>query len=209
MIVKPDEYEKLILHLKNPNTFKELVQIPENEPVYEINLDTRTINAPEFLSVEEDHNSEIIWFKTKRFYDNFDISSATCWIQYRNALGEEYYLASPLIISAGDYGDEFLLIPWTIGGSATKASGTIEFSFQFFKLTEDRLQFQFILNTQSARSKILAGLRADPLLVLDATDEELQNEFAPQAESFAKEIHALYEKVRELTGEYQLYWTEA
>ena len=85
MIVSPQEYNSLVHRLMDPNQFTSMLRIPENEPIYEIDLNARSIAAPEFLSVEEDHNSEIIWFKTDRFFDNIDLYNGTCWIQYKNA----------------------------------------------------------------------------------------------------------------------------
>ena len=88
MIVSPQEYNSLVHSLRDPNTYAPLVRIPKDEPVYEVNLDTREISIPEFLSVQEDHNAEIVWFKVRRFYDNIDLFDSTCWIQYKNAIGE-------------------------------------------------------------------------------------------------------------------------
>ena len=73
MIVSPEEYNALLSELNDPNEFLKYVRIPRDEPVYEIDLNTRTIKAPDFLSVEEDHNSEVIWFMVDRFYDNIDL----------------------------------------------------------------------------------------------------------------------------------------
>ena len=199
MIVSPQEYNSLLHQLIDPNEFMDMIQIPKDEPIYEINLDTRTISAPNFLSVEEDHNSEIIWFKTDRFYDNIDLYNGTCWIQYKNANGEEYFYSAPLIISGEEYGSDKILIPWAISKEVAKKTGTIQFSFQFFELSEDNSRFLYILNTQVAKSKILAGLRIDPM---DSVDKE-------EKEFLAQEIHKLYEKYNELAGEYQLYWIDA
>ena len=103
MVVKPEDYNKLLLQVMDPNSFKNMLRIPKDEPIYEIDLNARIIHAPDFLSVEEDHNSEIIWFKVDRFYDNFDLYSSTCWIQYRNANQEEYFYAAPLIVGIEDF----------------------------------------------------------------------------------------------------------
>ena len=114
MIVSPQEYNSLLYRLTDPNEFTDMLRIPKDEPIYEIDLNKREINAPEFLSVEEDHNSEIIWFKTDRFYDNIDLYNGTCWIQYKNADQEEYFYAAPLMVGVEEHGSEKLLIPWAI-----------------------------------------------------------------------------------------------
>lgn len=207
MIVSPQEYNSLLHRLMDPNEFTSMLRIPEDEPIYEIDLNTRTIAAPEFLSVEEDHNSEIIWFKTDRFYDNIDLYNGTCWIQYKNADQEEYFYAAPIVVGIEEYGSEKILIPWAIGKEVAKKTGVIQFSFQFFKLSEDGLRFHYILNTQVAKSKILAGLRIDPLAFLN--DEDITEEEAlPEREWLADEIHRLTEAYEKLMREYELYWIE-
>jgi hypothetical protein len=68
MIASPQEYNSITHSLTNPNEFAHMIRIPDDEPIYEIDLNTREISIPEFLSVETDHNSEIIWFKTNRCF---------------------------------------------------------------------------------------------------------------------------------------------
>ena len=207
MIVSPQEYNSLVHRLMDPNEFANMIRIPQDEPIYEIDLNKRVISAPEFLSVEEDHNSEIIWFKTDRFYDNIDLYNGTCWIQYKNADQEEYFYAAPLVIGVEEYGSEKILIPWAISKEVAKKTGVIQFSFQFFKLSEDGLRFLYILNTQVAKSKILAGLRVDPMAFLD-DDDQTEEDALPEREWLADELHRLTEAYEKLSREYELYWID-
>ena len=207
MIVSPQEYNSLLHRLMDPNEFTSMLRIPEDEPIYEIDLNKRLIAAPEFLSVEEDHNSEIIWFKTDRFYDNIDLYNGTCCIQYKNADQEEYFYAAPIVVGVEEYGSEKILIPWAISKEVAKKTGVIQFSFQFFKLSEDGLRFHYILNTQIAKSKILAGLRVDPSGFLD-DDDMTEEDALPEREWLADELHRLTEKYEQLSRDYELYWIE-
>jgi hypothetical protein len=103
-------------------------RIPLNENVYQIDLNTREIAAPEFLSVAQDHNSEVIWFKVDRFYDDFDLYNCACLIQYTNALKEDCLSYSiPKVLDDNNHNE--LYIPWLIAGPATKAAGSVTFSF--------------------------------------------------------------------------------
>lgn len=199
MIVSPQEYNSLLHGLNDINQFTSYLRIPKDEPIYNINLNERVIEAPEFLSVEEDHNSEVIWFKVNRFYDNVDLYQTTCWIQYKNADKEEYFYLAPMYVSGETEGDDVLLIPWAISKEVAKTTGTVQFSFQFFKLSEDKLRFLFILNTQIAKSKILAGMRIDPL------DEIEDNEEGSQLADELKRLTEAYETLRK---DYELYWIE-
>lgn len=205
MIVSPQEYNNLLSRLTDPNEFMDMIRIPQNEPIYQINLDERKIYAPEFLSVEEDHNSEIIWFKTDRFYDNIDLYDSVCWIQYINADKKEYFYAAPLIVGVEEYGSEQLLIPWAISKEVAAKTGNIQFSFQFFKLSEDNRRFLYILNTQVANSKILAGLRVDPLAFLD-DNEQTEEDVLPEREWLAGYLEQLASDYATLSGDYELYW---
>lgn len=205
MIVSPQEYNNLVSRLVDPNEFMNMIRIPENEPIYQIDLNERKIYAPDFLSVEEDHNSEIIWFKTDRFYDNIDLYDSVCWIQYINADKEEYFYAAPLVVGVEEYGSEQILIPWAISKEVAKKTGTIQFSFQFFKLSEDNLRFLYILNTQVATSKILAGLRVDPTAFL-TDDEQTEEDALPEREWLADELKRLTAKYETLSRDYELYW---
>lgn len=208
MIVSPQEYNSLVHGLINPNEFIHMFRIPEDEPIYQIDLNERKIYAPTFLSVEEDHNSEIIWFEADRFYDNFDLYDSTCWIQYRNAEKREFYYAAPIIIPTTlKNGKEKILIPWAISKEVAAKTGTVQFSFQFFKLSEDATKYLYILNTQVASSKILAGLRADPLAFLD-DDSASEDDFLPEREQLAERIASLEEAYRILSQEYVLNWLE-
>lgn len=207
MIVSPQEYESLLHRLMDPNEFTDMLRIPENEPIYDIDLNTRKIDAPEFLSVEEDHNSEIIWFKTDRFFDNIDLYNSTCWIQYINANQEQYFYAAPLVVGVEEFGSEKILIPWAISKEVAKATGVIQFSFQFFKLSEDNLRFLYILNTQVAKSRILTGLRVDPSAFL-VDGEQTEEEVLPERQWLADELHRLTEAYEKLSKDYELYWIE-
>ena len=207
MKVSPQEYNSLLSRLIDPNEYTNFLRIPADEPIYEIDLNQRKINVPEFLSVEEDHNAEIIWFKTDRFYDNIDLYESTCWIQYINANNEEYFYAAPIIIGAQEFGNEQILIPWAISKEVAKATGVISFSFQFFKLSEDKNRFLYVLNTQVAKSKILAGLRVDPMAFLTDGEKE-ETDVLPEREWLANEITKLYDAYSTLSGDYKLYWVD-
>ena len=207
MKVSPQEYNSLLSRLIDPNEYTNFLRIPADEPIYEIDLNQRKINVPEFLSVEEEHNAEIIWFKTDRFYDNIDLYESTCWIQYINANNEEYFYAAPIIIGAQEFGNEQILIPWAISKEVAKATGVISFSFQFFKLSEDKNRFLYVLNTQVAKSKILAGLRVDPMAFLTDGEKE-ETDVLPEREWLANEITKLYDAYSTLSGDYKLYWID-
>ena len=157
MITSPEEYSQLSYAANDPNLESITdFRIPTDEPVYQINLNTREVTIPEFLSVEQDHNAEVIWFKVDRFYDDYDLFGAACWIQYKNALKEEHIaIVYPKILAESDH--NVLYIPWPISRSVAAAAGKVEFSFQFFRTSEDKQRVYYLLNTKPAVGKILHG----------------------------------------------------
>lgn len=201
MIVSPQEYASLLHDLTSPNLFADMIQIPNDEHIYEINLNTREIEAPEFLSVSSEHNAEIIWFKTDRFFDNIDLYGSSCWIQFVNANGEELFCAAPVVVALEKFGSEKILIPWPISSAVSKKAGPIKFSFQFFKLSEDKLRFLYLINTKPASSKVVSGLLFDSSLFDDKEIAEAQATPA-ETECVSDLLHRVWEKYNELSGAY-------
>jgi hypothetical protein len=166
--------------------------IPKDQnKIYNIDLNTRTIEVPQFLSVTEDHNSSVIWFKVDRFYDDIDLYGASCWIQYKNSLKQEFICTTIPKPFAHDSHDA-LYIPWPISRAATEGSGTVEFSIRFFKLSEnveettdengeskELRKVIYSLNTKPAKGKILDTLQVGPYSGFFNSDID-ENKFLPQ-----------------------------
>ena len=160
-----NQYSYLLDGVQPPAT---AVILPSNETIYEIDLNTRTIHAPEFLSVATDHYAETIYFKVDRFFDNMDLTKTVCIIQYENknaknetggpAGGFAYLVPFYDIEYFRSVGEDKILIPWCINGPATAAAGPITFSFRFFLMDDSGVKYLYNLNTQPATSKILHGM---------------------------------------------------
>ena len=88
MITTPKEYYSYLHRLQTENPPSLAVLLPSEEKIYNIDLNTRRIETPEFLSVEKDHHSETVYFEVNRYFDNFDLAQTVCLIQYINAAGE-------------------------------------------------------------------------------------------------------------------------
>jgi hypothetical protein len=85
VITNPNDYKEFLYQIQDPNRQTEAIILPINEPLYEIDLNTRTIMAPPYLSVEYDHNAETVYFLVDRYYELVDLSTLFCVIQYENA----------------------------------------------------------------------------------------------------------------------------
>lgn len=155
--------------------------LPSTGQIHEVDLNTRTVNVPDFLSVQFDHNAEIIYFKCARYLDNMDLANTVCIIEFLNAEHEsdENNPRSPKVRDSGlfwvpyydvnHYDETFdengnkivtpvMYIPWSIGGLATKYPGKITFSIRFYKLSDDGDHFLYNMSTKPADSVILHGM---------------------------------------------------
>lgn len=164
MKTESKEYYDLLYEIQDFNKPSLAVLLPGTEKIYEVDLNTRRIETPEYLSVESDHRSEYIYFKTGRYYDNLDLSGAVCIVQYVNALGEPRVFAVPFfdVDTLSDTNE--MIFYWRIDQEVTKATGDVEFSIRFYLLDDNYVDKKLIfnLNTLPASSKVLAGINFDP-----------------------------------------------
>lgn len=197
MIVSPEEYNALYYELFDPNGITNFIKIPKDETVYPIDLNARKINGPKSLGITEEHNAEVIWFSVDRFYDDIDLFQSTCFIQYKNALGEPFYFATSLIHYCEEEGKEKLMIPWLITKDITKKAGSIEYSFRFFatkKNERDEIVFSYILNTLPTTSQVYSSMNMNKI-------ESVQLE-----DRIADRLSNLEHQIEQLNKSYEIYW---
>ena len=207
MITAFDDYRDLLYRVQDPNRQDRVINLPVDEPLYHIDLDTRTVEAPEFLSVEYDHNSETIYFCVDRFYDNIDLATMFCVIQYQNANPEVkkggYIYPVPYFDITTKAEENKMLFQWALEGPATAYAGTVTFSIKFYKIsaitvdhidgTSEQLRvYDYVLNTLPKESKVLHGL--DVL----ATTENYYIE--------SYEIERIYQEIEKVRRTNDLYW---
>ena len=123
MITSQNEYEQNLFRIQDKNPPSIAVLVPSSEQIFEIDLNKRSVETPEFLSVQTDHTAETIYFKVNRYYDHVDLSNTICIIQYINAEGDGFVYPVPYF-DITTFPNK-ILFPWVIGGNATKTAGTI------------------------------------------------------------------------------------
>lgn len=197
MVTNPSDYEELLWQIQSNAPTTKAILLPKYEKIYEIDLNTRTIAVPEFLSVEKDHQAETIYFKFDRYYDRIDLTTKTCVIQYTNANGESYIYPVPFydIETFGIAGK--VLIPWCIQGAATEVAGIVKFAIRFYSIDINR-KITYDLNTLVAQGCILQGQ---------------EGEFENFSESSITLDNSLLELIQELEqakndGLLALYWVD-
>lgn len=199
MITNPADYWGLLYRIQDKNNPAATagrippIPIPDDETILKIDLNARTIESPEFLSTEYDHDAETLFFECDRFYDNVDLATMCCVVQYVNANNDSRIYPVPFYDTITKSDENKLLIPWQISGEVTRKSGIVQYALRFYAIDVDNQIFTYNLNTQPARSEVLHGM--------ETKNEEIYDYEA----EFKDDI--LY-RLSRLEGAYNLYWLE-
>ena len=181
MITTAEEYYQELYRIQEDNFPSQAILLPSTEKIYEIDLKTRRIDSPKFLSVLKDHSAESVYFSVPRYVDYMDLAETACVIQYKRADGKVgmYHVPYYDITSQNDPGREKLIFPWLLSGYVTEISGNIEYSIKFFRINEAGTKYLYNLNTLPATSVILYGLDVqtedfgNELLITPSAHEDL------------------------------------
>ena len=199
MITSSEEYNRFLANIAQADPSILKMRIPTTEPIYEINLNTRKISAPPFIGVEGDHKAEYVFFQMDRYFDLIDLSEAIGMIVFKNAKNEEYYQIIPYYDIYSIKGK--IIFPWAIQAPAVMYSGTVSFSFKFFKIDPTSQELIYELNTTIANTKVLVGWA-------NTTTNHTYNTLSP--ESIILD-NATLEKLNQIlrTAQYtKIYWTD-
>lgn len=195
MITISTEYYRNLYKLQQDRNLPSLaVLLPSAENIYEIDLNSRKITPPEFLSNYTDHASEVIYFKCDRFFDYMDLSNCAVVIQYVNAKKESRLYPVPFVDVATCSLENKMLIPWCVDGNVTSQAGDVTFSIRFYKIDENGTYLRYSLSTLPAKSKVLETLN-----VVEADGEPF--EFAPS------QYEQLNAKIDAVANHVDLEWT--
>lgn len=142
------------------------VFLPFAHNIYDINLSTRKIDGPEFISVRRDHKSEIIYFKVDRYFDYMDLANTICVVEYivpGDIKRIPHIYIVPFFDTSKFLKENKMIFPWSVGGAATSKEGTIEYAIRFYKIDGEgeNKKLVYNLNTLPAKSKILPSIEGD------------------------------------------------
>lgn len=198
MITTPKDYASLLYLLQDSNRQVTAIQLPSDEKIYNIDLNTRIIEAPQFLSVKQDHNAETIYFKVDRYFDNTDLSRSdiSIVIQYENNDPDPkkrgFVYAPPFKDITTLEKEGKILFPWVIEGPATAFAGKVTFSIRFYKLNSKSF-YEYNLNTLPCTSQVLHGM--DMYKTVNGNYADLPTE-----------IEKIYTRIEEVDRAHDLYW---
>ena len=162
-----------LVQLKNGKYFTIL---PLDEPVFEINADTRNIKIPDELKnagVAGDWGAEILYFLIDRYFDaqDFGASNMKVGIEWRikNTDGETVDgISNAYLTDLTMYKDK-VLVGWPLAGAITEQAGVVEFSVRFYEIIEDENGKE---NIAYSFSTLPAKITISKTLNLDVVNEE-------------------------------------
>lgn len=145
----------------------QIIYLPYAKPhkIFNIDLNSRKINAPSVLSIARDHKANVVYFRTDRYYDYMDLAESTCLIQYiipGDKSKVPYTYVVPFFDTQSEPGK--IIFPWVIGGPATSKEGIVQYAVRFYRVNDDNgvtPELVYNLNTSPAISTIEYGLEAD------------------------------------------------
>ena len=137
-------------------------RIPLDEPCFTINMNTRAITVPKDfatygLGVKGDALAEIVFFESDRFFDQVDLKSTNCWIQWVNTSTQEKGNSQSVYMDATE---DKLLFGWVITQQMTQGAGNIEFAVRWFT-TDESGNVSYSVSTQKATCSIKSSLDLD------------------------------------------------
>lgn len=178
------------------------IKIPPGEVIYTIDLPKRIIEGPEFVGVLEEHDAELIYFKTSRFFDLVDLADTSCFIQYETInkqTGEKYQGVYLVPAYDTETFQDNIVFAWDISNMVTQSATTIKYNFRFIKVDETN-KVTFDLNTLTANAKVLDSLYFPDLD--DITEESDNGKWG----NLLEQMMVLYKRTLEAET---LYWEEA
>ena len=163
-VISEQEYLSHLHEIQSQNP-PSLVLFPSSKNIYDVNLETRQIDSPEFLSVAYDPAAENIYFRIDRFHDYMDLSNTVCVIQYYTPDGKAHVYPVPFYDVFTEKIDNKMLFQWCIDGAATQFEGPVTYSVRFYLIEENagKLNLIYNLSTEVAESKVLHGMQVSKL----------------------------------------------
>ena len=139
-------------------TGKKYLRLPLDEPMFEIDANTRKIDVPaEFksngLSVQGDHLAETVYFVIDRYFDYMDFNNTSVSINWK--MGSETGKTQNFTMIT-DAVPGCIVFGWPIDNIVTQKSGSLSFAVEFSIKDENNVLYDF--NTLPATISIKDGL---------------------------------------------------
>lgn len=150
--------------------------LPLDEPVFEVDANTRKINVPsqfKTVGVEGDNTAEIVFFLIDRFFDAMDFGSKEILaaIEWQRVSGSNLVkdIDKAYIKELTLYNNK-VLIGWIINKEITEEAGNIEFALRLFTQAPDG-STDYSFSTEPAKITIAKTLNFYPESETELDDE--------------------------------------
>ena len=152
---------------------KKFLRLPLDEPLFEINANTRAISVPaEFrsngLSVQGDHLAETVFFSIDRYFDYTDLSTTDITINWK--MGQNTGRTKNFIMNT-EILPGHIVFGWPINNVITAKSGSLTFAVEFRKEQNGEIAYNF--NTLAANINIKDGLVVDSSIEAVSLDNDI------------------------------------
>lgn len=170
-----EEYFQAFGNITTASSATKFVALPLDEPIFEINADTREIKVPSAfstygLSVKGDQRAEIVYFSIDRYFDTTDLfdpvtdnntDGINIIIQWEvtqsgatkvRGVSKALFQDVEILKSEGK-----MLFGWAINNAITGYTGSVKFSVRFYSVNSDK-EVTFSLSTLTATAPIKDGL---------------------------------------------------
>ena len=197
MVTNAQDYEADLWEIQTNYQTRKAILLPKDEKIYDIDLNTRKISAPTFLSVSKDHEAETIYFKFDRYFDYIDLTTKACVIQYTNANGDSYIYPVPYFDIETFASENKVVIPWCIQGKATEKAGLVKFAVKWYSINESK-KLTYSFNTLVAEGQILQGQNPNEM-----NWENDQIDLSPELAELIQDLEYAYNN-----NTFTLYWRD-
>ena len=171
MAIIAEEYYTLLEEIQKITPIER--QIDSLAPKIEIDLNTRQIKLndvkyigdrednhilSDYFAVESDHRSKILYFLVDRYYEDVDLMTCTCAIEYINADDEARLY--PVTIKDGHPigAPGKMWFAWNLSDTVTFKAGKIKFAIWFYRANQETRKLIYSLKTLPAEGTILESL---------------------------------------------------
>lgn len=140
-------------------------------------------------NLTQESNSQYIPFKMPRYYDGFDLSTATLSIYWVNA-AREGSAAAPVNVS---YDDEYIYFAWLVDNATTRVAGNVEFEIQARGtiVSDARASSNYLWKSRSNKDlNVEQALQYEKVI---EPDENWQTTFFEQADQILAQARAAEE----------------
>lgn len=155
--------------VNNPNEIGEeslkFLRLPLDEPMFEINANTREIQVPRESwthGVKGDEIAEVLFFRINRYFDTTDLAQMNIAIEWNN--GSEVGSTESFIKYVEEDSkdkDLKIIFGWPLDSKITSNASTVRFSIHFYQAGENTNQYVYSFHTLPQEIHIKDTLKID------------------------------------------------